>query len=229
MTVASSVVTIKGSVGRHGKNRDEDVLTVQKLLNVAKAGIEENGDCDRGTIGAIEDYQRNWTKHPDGRVDPGGHAWKKLLEGKLKVKKESYIILPQACGNGYYSYSTMDRQYGTPLTVAALIDICGEFTTTYTNLQVGIGDMSFANGAKMSPHVTHRNGRNADIRPLRTDGKMLPVDIFNDKYSRDYTKALVEVIRAHRNFHSVLFNDTNIKGVTHWNGHDNHLHVTMKD
>jgi hypothetical protein len=199
------------------------------LLNAAGAGTKEDGDCGRGTISAIEDYQRNWTKHPDGRVDPGGQAWKNLLQGKLKVKKEGFIILPQASGNGYYPYSTMDRQYGTPATVAALIDICKEFTTTYATLQVGIGDMSFANGAKMSPHVTHRNGRNADIRPLRTDGKMLPVDIFSDKYSRDYTEALVQVIRAHTNFHSLLFNDANIKGVTRWDGHDNHLHVTMKD
>jgi hypothetical protein len=229
MAVATESPTIVSSVGRSGRNRDEDVTTVQTLLNVAQAGIKVDGDCGRGTISAIEDYQRNWTKHPDGRVDPGGQTWKKLVEGKLKVKKEGYIILPQVSGNGYYPYSTMDRQYGTRATVAAVIEICQEFSQKNPSLQVGVGDMSFANGAKMTPHVTHRNGRNADIRPLRKDGKMLPVDIFSDQYSREYTSALVEIIRAHRNFHSVLFNDSDIAGVTHWDGHDNHLHVSLKD
>lgn len=229
MVVATGSAIIVGSVGRNGRNREQDVLTVQKLLNVAQAGIREDGDCGRGTIGAIEDYQRNWTKYPDGRIDPGGQTWKKLLEGKLKVKKESFIILPQVSGNGYYPYSTMDRQYGTPATVAAVIEICQDFTEKYPNLQIGVGDMSFANGARMAPHTTHRNGRNADVRPLRNDGKKLPVDIFSDQYSREYTSGLVEVIRAHANFHSVLFNDADIRGVIHFEGHDNHLHVSMKD
>jgi hypothetical protein len=96
-------------------------------------------------------------------------------------------------------------------------------------MQIGIGDMSFKNGAHMAPHVTHRNGRNADIRPLRKDGKMLPTDILKPEYSRDHTSELVDMFRANLNLHSILFNDSTIKGVTHFEGHDNHLHVTMKE
>jgi hypothetical protein len=98
----------------------------------------------------------------------------------------------------------------------------------FPNAPVGIGDMSFANGAPMSPHKTHRNGRNADIRPIRTDGKQMPVSITDVEYSRDRTKALVSLFRADINLKSILFNDAHVAGVTHWEGHDNHLHVSMK-
>jgi penicillin-insensitive murein endopeptidase len=220
---------ISGSVGRHGTNRDADVRIVQLLLNKASAGIKEDGHCGRATISAIEDYQRNWTRHPDGRVDPGSAAWKHLVEGKLKIKREGYTLLPQVSRNGYYPYSSMDRQYSTSATVLALIRICQKFVKKYPDLQVGIGDMSLAKGGEMQPHKTHRNGRNADIRPLRADGKMLPVTIRDAQYSRERTKTLVEIIRSDINFKSVLFNDSAIPGVTYWEGHDNHLHVSMKD
>ena len=229
MAVTSAATSIKASVGQHGQNRDDDVLAVQKLLNAAGAAIKEDGDCGRGTISAIKDYQRNWTKSPDGKVDPGGLTLTNLQQGKLKVKRQGYIVLPQVCGNGYYSYSTIDRQFGTSQNVATLIEVCQQFTELYPTMQVGIGDMSFANGAHMAPHVTHRNGRNADIRPMRTDGKMLPVDINSPEYSRDYTSELVDMFRAQLNLQSILFNDATIKGVTHWQGHDNHLHVSMKE
>jgi penicillin-insensitive murein endopeptidase len=229
MAVTSAATSIKASVGQHGQNRDDDVLAVQKLLNAAGAAIKEDGDCGRGTISAIKDYQRNWTKSPDGKVDPGGLTLTNLQQGKLKVKRQGYIVLPQVCGNGYYSYSTIDRQFGTPQNVATLIEVCQQFTELYPTMQVGIGDMSFANGAHMAPHETHRNGRNADIRPMRTDGKMLPVDINSPDYSRDYTSELVDMFRAQLNLQSILFNDATIKGVTHWQGHDNHLHVSMKE
>ncbi len=98
------------------------------LLNKAGAHIKEDGDCGRATLSAIEDYQRNWTKHPDGRVDPGGLTWKHLAEGKLKIMRHGYILLTQACSLGYYPYSPMNRQYGTPATIAALSRICRSFT-----------------------------------------------------------------------------------------------------
>lgn len=229
MAVQPSSPMLLGSVGLHGQNREKDVLLVQQLLNTAGAGIAEDGDCGRGTISAIEEYQRNWTKHPDGKVDAVGRTWSNLLQGKLKIKKAGYIVLPQVCGNGYYSYSTMDRQFGTPATVATLIEVAKQFAAHYPTVQIGIGDMSFKNGAHMAPHVTHRNGRTADIRPLRSDGKMLPTDILKPEYSRDYTSELVDMFRANLNLHSILFNDSTIKGVTHFEGHDNHLHVTMKE
>jgi hypothetical protein len=217
------------SVGRNSANLSDDVLAVQILLNKAGAGIQENGSCDRATISAIEEYQRNWTRHPDGRVDPGGKTWQHLIAGELKIERQGYKQLPQSSVFGYYSYASMDRQFGTPQTIDALTRISQKFSQQNPGFQVGIGDISLANGAVMSPHQTHRNGRNADIRPVRKDGKKLPVTIHDAQYSRELTRALVEILRSDANFKSVLFNDTQIQGVKPFADHDDHLHVSMKE
>ncbi len=81
----------------------------------------------------------------------------------------------------------------------------------------------------MTPHKTHRNGRNADIRPVRKDGKRLGVFISDPEYIRERTKALVEIISADVHFKSILFNDVAIPGVKHCEGHDNHMHVSRKE
>jgi penicillin-insensitive murein endopeptidase len=82
----------------------------------------------------------------------------------------------------------------------------------------------------MKPHKAHRSGRNADIRPLRKDGREIGVKYTNTSdYSRERTKALVQIILADQNCKSILFNDAVIPGVTHWEGHDDHLHVNMKE
>jgi hypothetical protein len=182
-------------VGLRATNDPGDVQTVQRLLNVAGAGIKEYSSCGRSTISAIEDYQRNWTKRPDGRVDPGGMTWARLLEAKLKVLRQGYVLLPQVSGNGYYPYSATDRQYGTAATVRTLVHVCQKFAQQFPGLNVGVGDMSLLTAA-MSPHKTHRNGRNADIRPIRTDGKAMPVTISDAEYSRERTKALGTVVEV---------------------------------
>jgi hypothetical protein len=123
----------------------------------------------------------------------------------------------------------MDRQFGTVATVRTLVTVCRKFFDKFPGVKIAIGDMSFANGARMSPHETHRTGRNADIRPVRVDGAMRPVSITDAEYSHERTAALVELLRAEHNLKSILFNDTTIPGVKHWKGHHNHLHVSMKE
>jgi penicillin-insensitive murein DD-endopeptidase len=226
-SVPSDVISISASVGRKGANRHDDILAIQRLLNIAGAGIDEDGDCGRATISAIEDYQRNWVRRPDGLVEPRGMTWSKLVEAKFKLHRQVFVPLPQLSGNGYYSYASMDRQYGTAATVTSLVTVCRKFMETFPDVKVAIGDMSFMNGARMRPHETHRNGRNADIRPVRSDGKRLPVAISDSHYSRERTKVLIELLRAEHNLKAILFNDIAIPGVKHWVGHHNHLHVSM--
>lgn len=229
-TVSPSLsAKLSAPVGRRAVNRKADVLAVQKLLNAAGAGIKEDGDCGRATVSAIEEYQQNWTKHPDGRVDADGITWRNLSQGKLRIKRVAYVMLPQLCGNGYYSYSPMDRQFSTNATILTILDVGKRFAEKYPDVQIGIGDMSFLSGAHMQPHKTHRNGRTVDIRPLRKDGKMLPVNIHDAEYSAEYTKVLVEILQSHHNVRSILFNGSGIAGVTAWEGHDNHLHVSTKE
>jgi murein endopeptidase len=103
------------------------------------------------------------------------------------------------------------------------------FRFNLPGVEIGIGDISFALGGPMSPHHSHQNGTDADIRPIRKGGSAhLPVTIADANYDRDLTRLLVECFSAHRNVRKILFNDAQIPGVTHWAGHDNHLHVIMR-
>lgn len=230
MAQPATVTGITAAVGKApSPNKPDDVLKVQQLLNRAGAGLKEDKSCGPKTIGAIVDYQRNFLSSPDGRVDPGGLTWRHLVEGKLKVKKEALVLLPQTSGSGYYSYSAASRQYGTRSCIQTLVDVCRQVRFNDRELAVGIGDISLAQGGQMTPHQTHRHGTHVDLRPLRKDKKGLPVAIGDADYSHDLTKLLVLNLLAHRNVKSVLFNDFAIPGVKNWPGHHNHLHVSMKE
>jgi hypothetical protein len=139
-----------------------------------------------------------------------------------------FVLLPQACGYGYYSYSPAGHQYGTDSAIAALLDVTQAFSLKHPDVEVGVGDISLASGAKLPPHVSHRNGRDIDIRPFRTDGAHSPVTFRDKEYDRALAQALVDEFLAHKNVDYILFNDGRITGVKAHVGHDNHLHVSMK-
>jgi hypothetical protein len=216
---------IVASVGESGVNRPEDVAIVQTLLNT-KPGVKLAVDkrCGPLTILSIRNFQKAFLPIPDGRVDPGGVTWKKLTA----PAPLSLVQLPQAGGFGYYSYSPGNRQYGTSHAIQTLRDVADTFRLNTPVMLIGIGDISFANGGHMDPHVTHQHGTNADIRPLRTDNKQLPVTITDATYSSEKTKILAQSLLAHKNVRRILFNDTTIPGVHFFAGHHNHMHVEMR-
>lgn len=221
--------TIRSSVGQGGVNNPDDVLVVQQLLNKHRsAKLAEDKKCGPRTIQAIVDFQKGFLSNPDGRVDPGGTTWKHLTAASSPVAA-TLIQLPQVCGNGYYSYEPGNRQYGTSATIRTLIEVARTFLFNMPDVEIGIGDISFEKGGVMSPHASHQNGKNVDIRPLRKDKAHKPVTITDPQYDRELTRLLVESLRAHRNVKSILFNDTQIPGVQFYQGHHNHLHVNMKE
>jgi hypothetical protein len=78
--------TLSGSVGKGGKNRREEVVTVQYLLNCVpkgKGGPEQelviDGLCGPLTEAAIVRFQSTALGFADGRVDPGGKTFSALL------------------------------------------------------------------------------------------------------------------------------------------------------
>jgi hypothetical protein len=78
--------SISGSVGKGGKNRFEDVLTIQYLLNCvpsSRGGPDKelvlDGLCGNLTNAAISKFQLAALGFADGRVDPGGQTIQTLL------------------------------------------------------------------------------------------------------------------------------------------------------
>lgn len=91
-----AMLSIKGSVGKGGKNATKDVIVVQRLLNKysAKAGfskLAEDGQSGPKTVEAIKKFQTKVAgfKSGDGRVDPGQNTIKALNTGKAEGGESS--------------------------------------------------------------------------------------------------------------------------------------------
>lgn len=223
------MVTIAASVGREGKNLAADVRVIQNLLNEylkrshPQTALVADGKCGPRTIEAIELFQSEVVRllQPDGRVDPGGKTFKKLL-----AEATGLIQLPET-GSGYYIYSPSERQFATAATLASIQKLALS-VKQIMDKEIAVGDISFRDGKLMPPHSSHRKGVDVDIRPLRTDGKRKAVDMDSKDYSHELTKKVVEIARRDPNLQSILFNDPKILGVTKWNGHHNHLHLRYR-
>lgn len=240
---------IRSSVGTGGTNETGDVRVVQDLLNrAASAGLDVDGDCGPLTERAIADYQKGFSRRPDGRVDPDGLTLRKLNEavagGRTPAGRperppaEGAPAAPgggpsagtrlQALGrgSGFYSYAKPERQFGSDPLLDALRAVGARLARA--GLEYGVGDLSFEQGGAISPHKTHTSGRHADLRPIRSDGSHAPTSIGDPSYSRDSTRLLVEALQAQPAVTQILFNDTDIAGVRTWPAHDNHLHIQVR-
>ncbi|MGK7929647.1 MAG: penicillin-insensitive murein endopeptidase [Spirulina sp.] len=132
-------------------------------------------------------------------------------------------------GTGYYSYARYrDKQFGLPETIQA-IEAIGEawFQNHRRGPLIGIGNISVEGGGPVPPHKSHQKGLDIDFRPLRKDGARVAVTFKSASYSRSRTQELVNTILTNPvlSVELIFFNDRKVKGVQHWPGHDNHLHV----
>lgn len=94
------------SVGKKGKNDPFDTAVVQKLLAVAATLLGKtsfipsnyDGRIDDSTIKAIETFQRDVLRatKPDGRIDPGGATFRKLVQaaGEVDVNPDGWPARP---------------------------------------------------------------------------------------------------------------------------------------
>jgi len=141
-----------------------------------------------------------------------------------------YFILPQAPEEAsYYTYGTPGRGAGQYCHAQMLTFI---FQLEYKwgaidDRKIGIGNVSRANGVAFPPHRSHRSGLEVDIRPIRKDGRRLPVRRTESQYDQKATKKLVELIWQTGMVRRVGFNDLLIPRVQLMTGHDDHLHVEL--
>jgi hypothetical protein len=224
---------LNGSVGRGGKNEHADVLQVQRKLNKnlhlmgMVTPLSEDGTLGPATLEAIALFQRVAVRItvPDGRVDPHGRTWA-MLAGDQGHTTSAFIQLPGDSGE-YYIYTQVSKVYGTPATILSIKSLAAAVKAAL-GIRIAIGDISFQNGGHMAPHDSHTRGVDVDIRPLRDDGVEGRVAMREKGYSVEKTRRLVELVHEDSNLKSILFNDSRIRGVKPWAGHDNHLHMRFK-
>jgi hypothetical protein len=225
---------IKQSVGFNGKNDPADVDVVQMLL-IENDLLPQQDVCytPAAIVDAIKKFQSGFMLQPDGKVDPNGTTFERLQGFGL-------VEMPASGGIGWYRYDTGDMSksrishFGTEQTVQAVIDVAGSMNRNAPNFPIGVGDLSSAMGTNLGRHKTHIGGKNVDVRPLRKDGGQQPTNIKDPNYSHEKTLLLIDAFLAHRNVDRILFNDAEIikkrkPRVQSSPGHDNHLHIIMKN
>jgi penicillin-insensitive murein DD-endopeptidase len=142
-----------------------------------------------------------------------------------------FFMVPQAPEeSGYYTYGSPSNgagQFANPKLMSLLFLVENQWASTEPR-QFGIGNISLAGGVKFKGHATHRSGLELDVRPLRKDGKHLPVTRHDKEYDQDATRKLIGLFLQSGMVDRILFNDRAISKVIPMAHHDDHFHVKAK-
>ncbi|MEZ5429024.1 MAG: peptidoglycan-binding protein [Pyrinomonadaceae bacterium] len=138
-------------------------------------------------------------------------------------------------GEGFTTYNREPNgadQFGTQLTVNALIALGKEWNLIHPEVPLQFGDMSRRWGGPFKGHKSHRSGRDVDMRPIRKDNQLAAVTVNQTAYDSKRTEEFVKLLRKKHSGVTIFFNDPNLtkKGWTKkLAGHDNHLHIRFPD
>lgn len=147
------------------------------------------------------------------------------VQAQKSASTTGFVELPQVVLGLLNFNRTSNSHWGKQETIDALVRIGNQLVLNYSSMNVG--HISKRDGSEFKPHKSHRTGVDVDIRPVRKDGRNLPVTIHQAQYDRDETRKLIQVIRQNAKVKLILFNDPVLvkEGLCQrYAGHDNHLH-----
>lgn len=145
------------------------------------------------------------------------------------------FMLPQApMESGYYVYGNLYKkpakgayQYAHPLMMTAILTVALEWQAI-DKRRFGVGDISLPGGIKTPDHGGHQNGLNVDIRPLRKDGREVPVTWKDPQYDQEATHALMNLFHMFAPVLSIIFNDPGLPFLLRAPKHDDHFHLNLR-
>ena len=145
---------------------------------------------------------------------------------------------------GYYTYTRAETKFGTERTIWRL-ETAGKILAE-KNITMGIGNISVKGGGTLKPHVSHKNGVDADLRFISPSGMATRCNISGDRscFDRDKTyemvKALIDVDPT--NVRLIFINDNQLRADINayykkatgrdinisrpCPGHDDHIHIS---
>lgn len=180
------------------------------------SGPWRNFNYEGGSAWVHSSYLRSVTAAPSTPSNPAPSR---------RRSAAGYIQLASS-GTGFYSYGQAYKRWGTPRLVYA-IERTGRSWNQIRRTRFGVGNISLQNGGYMAPHSSHRRGVDVDIIPQRNDGRENGITIHQGAYSRYWTQRLIDSFRAQISTRVILFNDSRVRGVVYWAGHDNHFHASV--
>ena len=122
-------------------------------------------------------------------------------------------------------------QFGQQNSIEAAIRVAAAWNEPHPDKPFSVGQISKKGGGTMPPHKSHKLGVDIDVRPMRKDGKNVPVDITHPQYDRELTTELIDSWWRNAPVQNVFFNDqtTIASGLSQFvNGHGNHFHVRLR-
>lgn len=226
------------------------VFPMQKHLVEAKKLTQAELNTGPGKFGektrkALIGFQLDKNLEPNGILTD--ETYRQLYKIALPKKTapagdnaEITVVLPER-GKGFRTFLREPggaTQFGTQLTINALIDLAHEWFLKHPEVPVQYGHISRKGGgpffSTVNPgtlaHKTHKDGRTVDIRPIRKDNVMAATDINSSSYDPARTKELVMLLRQKHPKVDIIFNDPTLikaKMTRFLDGHHNHLHVRL--
>ncbi len=203
-------------------DQGEAVLALQRLLNEKRlAGLALTGVVDDATSRALVAFQRHGGLSATGEATAA--TWRALL-AHLELPVWGKMLCDYSVGNG-------KANWGTAAAIGQLQAAAGQ-VARLGHGRVALGDIGYEHGGSIAGHVTHQQGLDVDVRPMRDakDQCTWGVSWRWSTYDRAATRDLIRAIRATAPGHVKLiyFNDPVLirEGLVRWyGGHDDHLHI----
>jgi peptidoglycan hydrolase-like protein with peptidoglycan-binding domain len=201
------------------------VRALQVELNAKRRlSLSVNGSFDAATTTAVRNFQSHAGIGVDGVVGPT--TWKNLAWHYDYPDFGANLCDQDPDGNGTAA------NWGTGAAIGQLEQAARSFAAT-GNGQVPLGDIGFEHGGDIPGHSSHDVGLDVDIWPIRTDDAQCTAGRItwqSATYDRAATRQLIQAVRnaAPGHVRLIFFNDPTLiaEGLTtHWDNHDNHLHV----
>jgi peptidoglycan hydrolase-like protein with peptidoglycan-binding domain len=219
---ADTATWVRLRVPLTSRSRGQAVVALQVLLNEKRrAGIPVRGVYDRATRRAVASFQRHAGLTVTGSAD--GLTWRTLLAHLERPSFDS-TLCDYSTGNGPANWGTSAAIGQLEAAAARVVDA--------GHGRVGVGDLGFEHGGDIPGHMSHEQGLDIDLRPMRDDEAQCRWGTTwrLGSYDRAATRELVRAIRATAPGHVrlIYFNDPVLieEGLTTWyTGHDDHLHV----
>ncbi|MEO1234135.1 MAG: penicillin-insensitive murein endopeptidase [Myxococcota bacterium] len=178
--------------------------------------------------------QNRYADLANGRCDPDpsrstGRPHAGAIEGGLN--------LPDV-GPGYRHFrgsDPVDHDDWGSLALLTCIESVGR-ALRRQNIRLDIGDLSLRGGGRFPPHASHQNGRDVDLRYIRKDRRLSPLDLrFQpDEYDPGATRDMIETFFEKCNVELMFADverlrfDVRDRPILPAAGHSNHLHVRIE-